>query len=307
MTIELRHLRYFVAVAEERNFTRAAERLHIAQPPLSRQIQQLEEVLGVQLFERNTRPLRLTDTGRFFYTHALQLLAQTTELEAMTRRVAKIERKMSVGFVGSTLYGMLPRIIRRFRTEHPDIEMSLHEMSTMDQIKALKEGRIDVGFGRIRHDDPAVRRVVLREERMIVALPLGHHLASGHAALSLHELVDESLIIFPKAPRPSFADQVLAAFHDRALKPRRLHEVRELQIALGLVAMGEGISVVPSSVYGLKRDDVSYVELDDPSLVSPIIMSMRMLDESQDLREMQAMIYQLYEELGMPYNPPGHE
>ncbi|WP_211951009.1 LysR family transcriptional regulator [Cupriavidus yeoncheonensis] len=305
--MELRHLRYFVAVAEERNFTRAAERLHIAQPPLSRQIQQLEELLGVQLFERNTRPLRLTDTGRFFYTHALQLLAQTTELEAMTRRVAKIERKMSVGFVGSTLYGMLPRIIRRFRTEHPDIEMSLHEMSTMDQIKALKDGRIDVGFGRIRHDDPAVRRVVLREERMIVALPLGHHLASGHATLSLHELVDESLIIFPKAPRPSFADQVLAAFHDRALKPRRLHEVRELQIALGLVAMGEGISVVPSSVYGLKRDDVSYVELDDPSLVSPIIMSMRMLDESQDLREMQAMIYQLYEELGMSYNPPGHE
>jgi DNA-binding transcriptional LysR family regulator len=307
MTIELRHLRYFVAVAEERNFTRAAERLHIAQPPLSRQIQQLEDVLGVQLFERNTRPLRLTDTGRFFYTHALQLLAQTSELEAMTRRVAKIERKMSVGFVGSTLYGMLPRIIRRFRTEHPDIEMSLHEMSTMDQIKALKDGRIDVGFGRIRHDDPAVRRVVLREERMIVALPLGHHLASGHAALSLQDLVEESLIIFPKAPRPSFADQVLAAFHDRALKPRRLHEVRELQIALGLVAMGEGISVVPSSVYGLKRDDVSYVELDDPSLVSPIIMSMRMLDESQDLREMQAMIYQLYEELGMSYNPPGHE
>ncbi|CAG9185550.1 HTH-type transcriptional regulator BenM [Cupriavidus pinatubonensis] len=307
MTIELRHLRYFVAVAEERNFTRAAERLHIAQPPLSRQIQQLEEVLGVQLFERNTRPLRLTDTGRFFYTHALQLLAQTSELEAMTRRVAKIERKMSVGFVGSTLYGMLPRIIRRFRTEHPDIEMSLHEMSTMDQIKALKDGRIDVGFGRIRHDDPAVRRVVLREERMIVALPLGHPLAAGRKTLSLHDLVEESLIIFPKAPRPSFADQVLAAFHDRALKPRRLHEVRELQIALGLVAMGEGISVVPSSVYGLKRDDVSYVELDDPSLVSPIIMSMRMLDESQDLREMQAMIYQLYEELGIPYNPPGHE
>ncbi|WER50164.1 LysR family transcriptional regulator [Cupriavidus sp. WKF15] len=305
--MELRHLRYFVAVAEERNFTRAAERLHIAQPPLSRQIQQLEEVLGVQLFERNTRPLRLTDTGRFFYTHALQLLAQTSELEAMTRRVAKIERKMSVGFVGSTLYGMLPRIIRRFRTEHPDIEMSLHEMSTMDQIKALKDGRIDVGFGRIRHDDPAVRRVVLREERMIVALPLGHHLATGHATLSLHDLVEESLIIFPKAPRPSFADQVLAAFHDRALKPRRLHEVRELQIALGLVAMGEGISVVPSSVYGLKRDDVSYVELDDPSLVSPIIMSMRMLDESEDLREMQAMIYRLYEELGIPYNPPGHE
>lgn len=89
--MELRHLRYFVAVAEERNFTRAAERLHIAQPPLPRQIQQLEEELGVQLFERQTRPLKLTDTGRFFYTHALRVLAQTAELEAMTRRVGQIE------------------------------------------------------------------------------------------------------------------------------------------------------------------------------------------------------------------------
>jgi len=307
MKVELRHLRYFVAVAEERNFTRAAERLHIAQPPLSRQIQQLEESLGVLLFERNARPLKLTDTGRFFYTQAMQLLAQTAELEAMTRRVGNIARAMSIGFVGSTLYGMLPRIIRRFRTEHADIELTLHEMSTMDQIKALKEGRIDVGFGRIRHDDPAVRRVVLREERMIVALPLGHPLSVGRTELALHDLLDDTLIIFPKAPRPSFADQVLAAFHDRALQPRRIQETRELQIALGLVAMGEGIAVVPSSVYGLKRDDVTYLALDDPKLVSPIIMSMRAMDESEDLRAMLDMIYRLYEEIGMEYLPPAQE
>lgn len=307
MEVELRHLRYFVAVAEERNFTRAAERLHIAQPPLSRQIQQLEETLGVQLFERNARPLKLTDTGRFFYTHALQLLAQTAELEAMTRRVGKIERTMSIGFVGSTLYGMLPRIIRRFRTEHADIALTLHEMSTMDQIHALKEGRIDVGFGRIRHDDAGVRRVVLREERMIVALPLGHPLSVGRSVLALHDLLDQTLIIFPKAPRPSFADQVLAAFHDRALRPGRIQEVRELQIALGLVAAGEGVSVVPSSVYGLKRDDVTYCELDDPKLVSPIIMSMRMADESPDLRAMLEMIYRLYEETGIEYLPPAQD
>ena len=302
--MELRHLRYFVAVAEERNFTRAAERLHIAQPPLSRQIQQLEEDLGVLLFERNSRPLKLTDTGRFFYTHALQLLAQTAELQAMTKRVGKIEHKMSVGFVGSTLYGMLPRIIRRFRQTYPDVELILHEMSTMDQIKALKEGVIDVGFGRIRHEDPSVRRVVLREERMIVALPVGHPLADARPQLSLTDLVGEALIIFPRAPRPSFADQVLAAFHDRGLKPGKLHEVRELQIALGLVAMGEGVSVVPASVYGLKRDDVVYKDLDDPKLVSPIIMSTRMLDESTDLKALQELIYGLYEEASMAYLQP---
>lgn len=301
--MELRHLRYFVAVAEEKNFTRAAQRLNIAQPPLSRQIQQLEETLGVQLLERNSRPLKLTETGKFFYSHASQLLAQTSELESMTRRVGNIERSLSVGFVGSTLYGLLPKIIRRFRDENPTVELSLHEMSTMDQLRALKDGRIDVGFGRIRNEDANIRRVVLREEKLIAALPLGHPLSMAKPVIALRDLLNETLIIFPKAPRPSYADQVLAAFDERGLKPRRIYEVRELQIALGLVAAGEGVSVVPSSVYGLKRDDVSYMELDDPTLVSPIIMSTRALDESRDIREILELIYRLYEELHIPYVP----
>jgi LysR family transcriptional regulator, benzoate and cis,cis-muconate-responsive activator of ben and cat genes len=301
--MELRHLRYFVAVAEERNFTRAAERLHMAQPPLSRSIQQLEETLEVQLFQRDSRPLKLTETGKFFYAHAVQLLAQTAELESMTRRVGNIERSLSVGFVGSTLYGMLPKIIRRFRDENATVELSLHEMSTMDQIRALKDGQIDIGFGRIRHEDANIRRVILREEKMIVALPEGHPLSLLKPILALSDLVNETLIIFPKSPRPSYADQVLSAFQDRGLKPRRIYEVRELQIALGLVAAGEGISVVPGSVYGLKRDDVSYKELDDPTLVSPIIMSMRMLDESRDIREMLELIYRLYAEEKISYAP----
>src|SRR5579875_2477883 len=108
MDLELRHLRYFVAVAEERNFSRAAERLHIAQPALSRQIQQLEELLQVELLQRTTRSLELTEAGRFFYGHAVQLLAQSSDIVSMTRRIAKIERKFGIGFVGSTLYGLLP-------------------------------------------------------------------------------------------------------------------------------------------------------------------------------------------------------
>ncbi|WP_175857107.1 LysR family transcriptional regulator [Burkholderia anthina] len=305
--MELRHLRYFVAVAEERSFTRAAQRLHIAQPPLSRQIQQLEEILGIVLFERNSRPLKLTEAGRFFHQHAVQLLAQTAELESMTRRVGKIERSLSVGFVGSTLYGMLPKVIRRYRQQHAEVELSLHEMWTMDQIKALKEGRIDVGFGRIRLNDPNVRRVVLREEPMIAALPLGHRLSAVTTPLSLHDLLNETLIVFPKTPRPSYADQVLSAFHDRALKPARVLETRELQIALGLVAAGEGVSIVPKSVHGLKRDDISYHDLDDSRLVSPIIMSMRRLDASEDIERMLSLVYTLYDEEGMTYLPPSAE
>ncbi|ATG19884.1 LysR family transcriptional regulator [Ralstonia pickettii] len=302
--MELRHLRYFVAVAEELNFTRAAERLHIAQPPLSRQIQQLEEEIGVVLFERGSRPLRLTEAGRFFHAHARQLLAQTAELASMTQRVGQIERRLSIGFVASTLYGMLPKVIRRFRAEYPMVDLTMHEMTTMDQIQALKDGRIDVGFGRIRYEDPNVRRILLRDERLIVALPSGHPLLAAKPAASLRDLVGETLIIYPRAPRPSYADQVLALFHDRALEPSKIYEARELQIALGLVAAGEGVSVVPRSVAGLKREDVCYLELDDPQLVSPVIFSTRLLDESEDIQAMLALTYRLYDEQQIPYYAP---
>jgi DNA-binding transcriptional LysR family regulator len=299
MNLELRQLRYFVAVAEERNFTRAAVRLHIAQPPLSRQIQALEDRLGVVLFERGSRPLRLTEAGRFFHGHAVQLLAQSAELEAMTRRVGKIERKMALGFVGSTLYGLLPEVIRRFRAENPAVDLSLHEMATVEQIAALKEGRIDVGFGRIRQEDPNVRRIVLREERLVAALPVEPPLLATEGPLSLRDLAAETLIVFPKAPRPSYADQVLAAFRDRALAPQAVFEAGELQIALGLVAAGTGVAIVPVGLNPLRRDDVCYRELDDPHLVSPIIFSMRALDESEDIKAMLQLIYRLYREKGI--------
>jgi DNA-binding transcriptional LysR family regulator len=299
--MELRHLRYFVALAEERNFTRASERLHIAQPPLSRQIQQLEEILGVALLVRGSRPLELTEAGRFFYSHAVQLLAQGAEVVSMTRRVGKIERKFSMGFVGSTLFGYLPEVVRRFKAAHPNIEVTLHEMTTLEQFKALKEGLIDVGIGRIRHEDPNIRRIILREEALVAALPMGHPLAFLDRGLHLRELVQETVIVFPKTPRPSFADQVLAAFHDRGLELIKTLEVRELQVALGLVAAGMGVTVVPESVLGLKRNDVCYKQMDETNLTSPIIMSIRARDTSEDVKSMLALIYSLYRSEGIPH------
>ena len=298
--MDLRHLRYFVVVAEEGNITRAAERLHIAQPPLSRQIQQLEEELGVPLLVRGSRPLTLTEAGQFFYAHARQLLSQSRELEAMTRRIGTIERKLSIGFVGSTLYGMLPKVIRRFRSEQNTTELTLHEMTSMEQISALKEGKIDVGFGRIRHEDPNVRRIVLREERLVAALPSGHAL-TDRPVISLLDLVDDTLIVFPKAPRPSFADQILASFHDRGLEPKKVYEARELQVAIGLVAAGEGVAIVPASVQGLKREDVCYLPLQDHNMVSPIILSTRLLDESREIKLLIEMIIRIYEEEKIDY------
>lgn len=277
--MELRQLRYFVAVAEEMNFTRAASRLHMTQPPLSRQIQQIEEAVGLPLFERGARPLKLTDAGRIFYEQAKRLVDESDEIVPLTRKLAELTERIVIGFVPSTLYGAIPEVIRAFREAAPQIELSLIEMFTGEQVDALKGGRIDVGFGRLRFDDTRLLREVLLEESMIVALPDSHPLALEQAPLTLAALANETLIIYPSQPRPSYADQQLAVLRDRALEPRAVHEVRELQTALGLVAAQAGVSLVPESVEGLRARGVVYRRLSDKNVFSPIVMSRRLHDE----------------------------
>ena len=293
--VELRHLRYFVAVAEEQSFTRAALRLHVAQPPLSRQIQQLETELGVVLIERGSRPARLTDAGRVLFEQAVQILDRVAELRAIARRMTAARlRRFSIGFVPSTLYGHLPAILRDFRSARPDTEVIVLEMTTMEQIAALKEGRIDVGFGRIPFDDQAITRQCLRNEAMIAALPEEHPALQKPGALGLRDLTDDRLIVYPKAPRPSYADQVLALYRQHDLRPAAVQEVRELQTALGLVAAGMGICLVPASVERLQRSGVRYRALDDPSATSPIIMSQRLHDRSPELAVILEVIKAVY-------------
>ncbi|KAF1023883.1 MAG: HTH-type transcriptional regulator BenM [Paracidovorax wautersii] len=167
-----------VAVARARNFTRAAEQLHIAQPPLSRQIQLLENELGVALVLRNSRPLRLTDAGRLFYEQALQVLGRVDQMKAATSRLGMNQQKaLSIGFVASTLYGGLPMLVRKLRQRTLDVDIQLIELSSLQQFDALKTGRIDVGFGRIRANDSAIVRTVLREERLVLAVPPSFDLA----------------------------------------------------------------------------------------------------------------------------------
>ena len=298
--MELRQLRYFVAVARERNFTRAAEKLHIAQPPLSRQIQQLEDELGIALIEHGSRPVRLTDAGRLFQEQAVQVLERVEEIKAMTQRLQAARRAhLSIGFVASTLYARLPEVIRRFRAARPGVELILLELITIEQIAALKEGRIDVGFGRIPLDDPAVERLLLRNERLCAALPEKHRLLARKGPLQLADLAQAPLIVYPKAPRPSYADQVLALFRERALKPPALYEVRELQTALGLVAAETGVCVVPASVQRLRRDNVAYRPLSDDNAFSPIIMSTRKGDRSPDVALLLRLIREMYRKEGI--------
>ncbi len=271
--MDLRQLRYFVTVAAERNFNRAAERLHMAQPPLSRSIQQLEAEVGASLIDRTSRPLALTPMGQLFHDQAVQVLRRVDDMRTMMdAAIATDRRRFTMGFVASTIYARLPALIREFRAEMPDVELTLVESPTLDQIAALKEGRIDIGFGRIRFDDPAVRRTVLRRESLVAAVPMGSHLGQDGAPVSLSALAREKLVLYPSASRPSYADQVLSLFHDNGLSPNQIVEARELQIAIGLVAAEEGVAVIPESVRKARTEDVRYLDLVEPAH-SPIIMS----------------------------------
>jgi LysR family transcriptional regulator, benzoate and cis,cis-muconate-responsive activator of ben and cat genes len=282
--MNLRQLRYFVAVARERNFTRAAEVLNMAQPPLSRQIQLLEEDLGVELIIRKSRPVKLTEAGR------------VDQMRAATRRVGLNQNSIfSIGFVASTLYGGLPTLLRRLRQHAPELDIQLLEMISVQQIPALKEGRIDIGFGRLRHSDPNIASTVLREERLVAAVPKGTPLAGGDGPLFMRDLAGQRLIVYPKEPRPSYADQVLNLLQGEDVRLSEVHEVREIQAALGLVAADAGICIIPASARQM-RADVHYRPLEDERATSPIILNHRIGDRSPHIDLVRRLIEEMYAE-----------
>lgn len=276
-------MRYFVALATTLNFTEAARQLHITQPPLSRQIRQLEEELGVSLIDRNARPLALTRAGAFFYEQARQILAQAEELKLATQRFGSgRQRWIGVGFVPSMLYSILPDVIHQFMAENPEVDVNLSELTSVQQAEALLAGRIDIGFGRLNLQTQGLAFVQIQQERLVAVLPA--QLASaGHNSIKLAELARHTVILYPAAPRPSFADQVLAQFRAADIQVPRQFETNGLQTAIGLVAAGIGVTVVPQSVQRLQRDEVVYKEISDSSLVSPILMMTRSGDGSADV------------------------
>ncbi|KOF13336.1 LysR family transcriptional regulator [Ensifer adhaerens] len=309
--MDLRQLRYFVAVARERNFTRAAQMLHIAQPPLSRQIQLLEEDLGVPLIIRKSRPVRLTEAGRLFYEQALQVLGRVEQMQAATRRVGLNQNSvLSIGFVASTLYGGLPSLVRKLRQHAPEVDIQLLEMVSVQQIPALKEGRIDMGFGRLRHSDPNVVGIVLREERLVVAIPKDTPLAEEPSPLPVAALAGQKVIVYPKEPRPGYADHVLSLLQSHDARPAEVQEVREIQTALGLVAAEAGVCIIPSSARQM-RSDVHYRLLEGKGATSPVILSHRIGDNSRYIDLVKRLIAEMYAEnppwLDPEYNlVPGH-
>lgn len=261
--MELRQLQYFLAVAEELNFSRAAERLLITQPPLSLQIQNLEKELGFPLFYRNNRHVELTEAGRCFYKEVSMIISHLNHAVRKAQRTHKGEVGMiRVGFVGSATYDILPAILRNFRQNHPDVEISLTEMSTPSQIEALCAEEIDVGVLRPSVRNGSLQTEIVSSSPCVLAVPKHHPLLKKQTVL-LSDLDSYPFIMLSKQTWSDFYDKIV-----EACNPTIQQEALEFQTVIGLVAGGLGIAVVPQSAIQLHTKDVVYIELKELPTVS---------------------------------------
>lgn len=282
--LDVRRMRYFLAVAEELHFGRAAERLHIAQPALSRQIALLEKGLGVLLFDRIRSRIQLTRAGEALIPHVRDILARIEEASGAARSAALgVTGSLSVGFVGSATYEVLPRILQLFRRSNPSVDLQVFTMNNAELKTALIERRLDVAFSRPGIADPEIRQRDIFAEPLVAILPADHPLA-GRGKLALSELRDEPFILYPRHPRPSFADTVARHCRDAGFEPRVATETMDLQTALGLVAIGVGCSIVPRSVGESARSGIRCVQLSDVKLRTVLGMNWRRDNRSSVLR-----------------------
>jgi len=259
--IDLRRLRAFVAVAEELHFGRAARRLSMSQPPLSVQIRELERELGAPLLTRTQRRVELTAAGATLLVEARRLLAQAEAAIERTRRTARGELgHLTIGFVSTADYSLLPLLVRRFRARHPDIGLTLRELTGDRQLALLAQGELDLGlmYGPLRA--PALASRVVLRERLIAALPATHPLARRRT-VAAKALRAEGLILFPRPLAPGLYDSAIGVCQRAGYAPRIAQEAVQMQTILGLVAGGLGVALVPACMALLKRPDVAYLPI----------------------------------------------
>ncbi|MBF2003343.1 MAG: LysR family transcriptional regulator [Synechococcales cyanobacterium M58_A2018_015] len=290
--MELRHLRYFVAVAEELHFGRAAERLHMAQPPLSQQIRQLEEYLGFQLFYRTKRSVRLTEAGQQFLDDTRQLLHQLEQAIETGRQISRGERgQLVIGFVSSAAYNVLPLILRAFRSQVPAVRLELHEMATNEQLQWLREGKIDIGFLRPPVEDKTLHLQIIVREPMVVALPETHPLAA-ESQIALATLANESFILFPRLLSPRAYDQIIGLCQQAGFSPKVVQEAMQMQTIVSLVAGNIGVAIVPVSLQNMQRTGVIYKPLAEPAPCAEVAVAWRSNDTSASVQQFLTIMQQ---------------
>jgi DNA-binding transcriptional LysR family regulator len=275
--IETRVLRQFVAVAEELHFHRAAQRLNMAQPPLSQAIRKLEDEIGARLFERTKRNVMLTPAGASFLETARRVLAQVEEGAERSRRIAMgIEGRLSIMFLDTAHYDLLPLILRTFKARYPNIELVLRVATTMEQIREIEAGQAEVGL--IRQPgvpSPRITTERLRREAILAALPRDHALAS-RKSVPLKALANEAFIATARVEGPGFHDQLITLCRLAGFSPRIIQEAKQVQTVIGLVAGGLGVALVPDSLTHTRRDDVVFrpLAIDAPKRLTHVDLLM---------------------------------
>ena len=259
--MELRHLKYFVALAEELHFGRAAAKVQITQPVMSDQIRRLEQELGVKLFFRTKRTVQLSEPGKIFFAEATQILERVEKAIAEVQKAEQGELgSLVIGYTGPALYSVLPKIIRTFRDRYPQVELVFKEICTNGQVKALNSGDIDVGFLHppIKGD---FEFISIMTEKMILALPEDHPLTT-FTQVPISKLSNQPFILFPRQEGPYLYSRILSMCQQAGFSPQVVQEVTPQPTIIGLVAAGIGVSFVSSSLQSINRPGVVYRELD---------------------------------------------
>lgn len=264
--MELRHFKYFVAVAEELNFGRAAARLHVVQPAVSKQVSNMEKELGVQLFYRNKREVRLTEVGRLFLEDARKVIEQAERAVATVDRAAKGEiGQLTVSFISPATLSVLPPIVNAFKKRYPEVELDLCKLTTAEQMEALQDGRVQLGFVRepAFHMNDGLNSMTVLEEPVLLALPENHPFSTS-MKIPLKMLSEEPFIMFSSRLEPGLYERYMQIFREAGFIPKVIQETSHIQAILGFVASGLGLMLTPASLQKLGRDGVVYRELQEP-------------------------------------------
>ncbi|WP_326837409.1 LysR substrate-binding domain-containing protein [Amycolatopsis rhabdoformis] len=280
---ELRLLRYFVTVAEERHFGRAAERLHIAQPPLSQQIRKLEYQLGVELIDRSRRPIELTDAGEALFAEARLALVHSERAFAAARRAATGHLgHVRIGALQAAVNGMLSFVMREHRREYPDVKLDVAELDTREQTTQLVEHKLDIGFLRGPIDEPALTVETLIEDSLAAVVPDEHPLGNRDL-IDPASLVHEPLILWTRAAGATMFADVVELFRSHNLQLPVAEESARVQTILALVAAGTGIALLPTSFVNLGRHGVRFIPLQEPLPYRPLSLAWRTGNQSPSL------------------------
>ena len=283
--MELRHLQYFVVVAEELHFGRAAARLQMTQPPLSQQIQQLEKEMGVTLFSRTKRKVELTEAGELFLKEVKKAFSQIEKAVEVAQSAQRGEvGSLSIGFVGAAIYDILPPIVREYRKKFPKVSVVLHELSTPEQVNALHDNRIDIGFVRPPITSQLIQLEPIQKLSCTICLPKAHPLAEKEK-IYIEDLQDEPFVFISRHVWPVLYDAVLSLCRSAGFSPKIVQEATEYQTVMGLVAAEIGITVIPVSANKLYKTDVVYKEIHDSNFVAEMAVMYRKNNSNPELLE----------------------